>query len=39
VFERAAMKWLRSYLDEKEPTLKSFTRVVRRVEESRPSRA
>jgi hypothetical protein len=27
-FERAALKWLRRYLDEKEPTLKDFARVV-----------
>jgi hypothetical protein len=28
-FERAAMKWLRRYLAEKEPTLRSFAKVVR----------
>ena len=27
-YERAAMKWLRHYLDEKEPTLKEFAEVV-----------
>jgi predicted metal-dependent HD superfamily phosphohydrolase len=31
-FERAAMKWLRRYLDEKEPTLKNFAKVVRSLE-------
>jgi predicted metal-dependent HD superfamily phosphohydrolase len=31
-FERAAMKWLRRYLDEKEPTLKSFAKVVQELE-------
>jgi hypothetical protein len=29
VFERAAMKFLRRYLDEKDPTLKNFAKVVR----------
>jgi SOS response regulatory protein OraA/RecX len=28
-YERAAMKWLRRYLDTKEPTLKEFAKVVR----------
>ncbi len=32
-FERAAMKWLRRYLDEKEPTLKNFAEVARTLEE------
>ena len=27
-FERAAMKWLRRYLDENSPTLKNFAKVV-----------
>jgi hypothetical protein len=27
-FERTAMKWLRRYLDEKEPTLTNFAKVV-----------
>jgi hypothetical protein len=27
-----AMKWLRRYLDEKEPTLKNFAKVVRELE-------
>ena len=31
-FERAAMKFLRRYLDEKEPTLKNFAEVVRELE-------
>jgi predicted metal-dependent HD superfamily phosphohydrolase len=35
-FERAAMKWLRRYLDEKEPTLKNFAKVVRSLEEREP---
>jgi hypothetical protein len=26
--QRAAMKWLRRYLDEKEPTLKNFVVIV-----------
>jgi hypothetical protein len=26
------MKWLRRYLDEKEPTLKNFAKVVRKLE-------
>jgi len=34
-FERAAMRWLRRYLDEKEPTLKNFAKVVRSLEELR----
>ena len=34
-FERAAMKWLRRYLDEKEPTLKNFAEVVRSIERRR----
>ena len=34
-YERAAMKWLRRYLDENEPTLKNFARVVRNLEERR----
>ena len=32
-FERAAMKWLRRYLDEKEPTLKNFAKAVRELEQ------
>jgi hypothetical protein len=32
-YERAAMRWLRRYLDEKEPTLKNFARVVRGLEQ------
>jgi hypothetical protein len=32
-YERAAMKWLRRYLDEGEPTLKSFAKVVRNLEQ------
>ena len=32
-FERAALKWLRRYLDEKEPTLKNFAKVVRQFEQ------
>jgi len=31
--ERAAMKWLRRYLADKEPTLKNFAKVVRSLEE------
>ena len=31
-YERAAMRWLRRYLLEKEPTLKNFARVVRELE-------
>jgi hypothetical protein len=31
-FERAAMKFLRRYLDEKEPTLKNFAEVVGELE-------
>jgi hypothetical protein len=34
-FERAAMKWLRRYLAEKELTLKNFAEVVRSVERRR----
>jgi hypothetical protein len=30
---RAAMKWLRRYLDEKEPTLKTFAEVVQSLEQ------
>jgi len=30
-FERAALKWLRRYLEEWEPTLKNFTKVLRRL--------
>jgi hypothetical protein len=26
-FERAAMKWLRRYLDERSPTLKNFAKI------------
>jgi hypothetical protein len=36
-FERAAMKFLRRYLNEKEPTLKNFAKVVRSLEERRDS--
>ena len=32
-FERAAMKWLRRYLDERSPTLKNFAKVVRNLEQ------
>ena len=32
-YERAAMKWLRRYLDEKEPTLKNVAKAVRSLEE------
>ena len=32
-YERAAMKWLRRYLEEKEPTLEEFAKVVRSLEE------
>lgn len=32
-FERAAMKWLRRYLDEKEPTFRNFVKVVRGLEQ------
>jgi len=31
-YERAALKFLRRYLDEKEPTLKNFAKVVRGLE-------
>jgi hypothetical protein len=34
-FEKAAMKWLRRYLDEKEPTLKNLAKVVQSLEERR----
>jgi len=34
-YERAAMKFLRRYLDEKEPTLKNFAEVVRELEHRR----
>ena len=36
-FERAATKWLRRYLDEKEPTLKNFAKVVGELERPRRS--
>ena len=29
---RAAMKWLRRYLDEREPTLENFAKIVRGLE-------
>jgi len=32
-FERAAMRWLRRYLDENSPTLKNFAKVVRNLEQ------
>jgi hypothetical protein len=32
-FERAAMKWLRRYLDEGSPTLANFTKLVQSLEE------
>ena len=32
-YEKAAMKLLRRYLDEKEPTLKNFAKVVRELEQ------
>jgi hypothetical protein len=35
-FERAAMKSLRRYLDEKESTLKNFAKVVRSLKECLP---
>jgi len=35
-FKKAAMKFLRRYLDEKEPTLKNFAKVVRGFEEREP---
>jgi hypothetical protein len=38
-YERAAMKWLRRYSDEKKPTLKEFTKVVRSLEERKPENA
>ena len=34
-FERAAMKWLRRYLEEEEPTLKTFAKIVRDLEQRR----
>jgi hypothetical protein len=34
-FERAAMKWLRRCLDEKEPTLKNFAKVVAELDQRR----
>jgi hypothetical protein len=30
------MKWLRRYLEEKEPTLKRFAKVVRELKQRRP---
>jgi hypothetical protein len=33
MFEGAALRWLRRYLDEKEPTLKYFAKVVRGLEQ------
>jgi len=33
-FERAAMKWLRRYLHEKEPTLQSLAKVIRSLEQA-----
>ena len=32
-YERAAVRFLRRYLDEKEPTLKEFAKVVRNLEQ------
>jgi hypothetical protein len=32
-YERAALKWLRCYIDEKEPTLKNLAKVVRSLEQ------
>jgi hypothetical protein len=32
-FEKAALKWLQRYLDEKSPTLKNFAKVVRSLEQ------
>ena len=32
-YEKAAMKFLRRYLDEKSPTLKNFAKVVRQLEQ------
>jgi hypothetical protein len=32
-FEKAAMKWLRRYLEEKEPALRNFAKVVRSLEQ------
>ncbi len=37
-FERAAMRWLRRYLDENSPTLKNFAKVVRNLEQKLASR-
>ena len=34
-FEKAAMRWLRRYLDEKSPTLTNFAKVVRQLEQQR----
>jgi hypothetical protein len=34
-FERAALRWLRRYLDEKKPTLQNFAKVVRELEQRR----
>ena len=33
VVQQAAMKWLRRYLDEKEPTLREFAALVRSLDE------
>jgi hypothetical protein len=35
-FERAVMRWLSRYLDERSPTLRNFAEVVRSLEEKRP---
>lgn len=32
-YERAAMKWLRRYLDERSPTLRNFAKVVHTLEQ------
>ena len=34
-YERAAMKWLRRYLEEREPTLGNFAKVVRSLQQRR----
>lgn len=32
-FEKAAMRWLRRYLDERSPTLRNYAKVVRSLEQ------
>jgi hypothetical protein len=34
-YEKAAMRWLKRYLDERSPTLKNFAKVVRSLDERR----